>query len=88
MDAELLQALHNAGWPAGSVPTLSELVDACVRISAQQDFHLEHLEGEDWRAASCHLGETTWSDHDGWCDGATPEEAVARLWLALNALLE
>lgn len=60
-------------------PTLSELIEACVKISRDQDFHLETIYGDGWRAATCFT-----HGKDEWEKGPTPEEAVARLWLALN----
>ena len=56
-------------------PTLSELIDAC---------------GEEFQGMS-RLGDGTWEAHligysnaYGHVHGTTPEEAVARLWLAIN----
>jgi hypothetical protein len=61
-------------------PTLSELVEACVAMSESGDFHLEHREGA-YRSSAC------WRQSDPgtaeWFEGATPDIAVARLWLAL-----
>lgn len=57
-------------------PTLSELIEACGKNFAC----LEHLSNELWVAdAWREHGFTTFSK-----EGPTPEEAVARLWLALN----
>jgi hypothetical protein len=54
-------------------PTLSELIEACDYkfITIENEF------GYDWMA-------TPDLDETQRCYGATPEEAVARLWLALN----
>ena len=56
-------------------PTLSELIEACgdgfFRLS-----HSENNDGTEWDAESWESGEIE--------TGTTPEEAVARLWLALN----
>jgi hypothetical protein len=56
--------------PHAKNPTLSELIEACGEI----DFHLQHFVGEDWGA---------WGGREVG-HGPNPEEAVARLWLALN----
>lgn len=59
-------------------PSLSELIEACVKISPDGDFHLEAMYG--------HFGAGTCFDKDpmNWHEAPIPEEAVARLWLALN----
>jgi hypothetical protein len=52
------------------VPTLSELIEACGEV----DLHLQHFVGADWGASGGpEVGH-----------GPTAEEAVARLWLAIN----
>lgn len=56
-------------------PTLSELIEACVDLEENGDFHLEAWKGQ-FRAGICRL--------DEWFDGKTAEEAASRLWLALN----
>ena len=63
-----------------SIPTLSELIEACG-----EDFHcLVHvIDGE------IDSDREFWSAGKGalvkdWSNGSTPEEAVAMLWLALN----
>lgn len=65
-----------------SVPTLSELIEAC----GEQFGHLALVGGDD-------CGNTEWvarvRGHIGYAKqtqqvGSTPEEAVANLWLALN----
>jgi hypothetical protein len=68
-----------AGVEYSYSPTLSELIEACVSMTEDGDFHLEHLSDE-WGAATCF----THREKDDWERGKTPEEAVARLWLALN----
>lgn len=65
------------------VPLLEELIEACVGLSTDGDFHLEHFdhveEGGRWAASVC------WKQEEpGWFIGETADEAVARLWLALN----
>jgi hypothetical protein len=52
------------------VPALSELIDAC---GDEKEFHLNKLEGFCQARKNNQIGE-----------GSTPEEAVARLWLALQ----
>lgn len=57
------------------IPTLSELIDVCDK---SKGFQLMFLDGKNvWVAFN---GE---KDNE-WYEGSTPEEAVARLWLALN----
>lgn len=60
------------------VPTLSELIEACGKDFASLEFHPNDETGPRWWTAS-HLS-------SGMIEtmGDTPEEAVARLWLALN----
>ena len=68
-----------------NVPTLSELIDACGEAIdaiyspySSMSEHEGHQLYEGWRVDSTneHLGISV--------TGKTPEEAVARLWLALN----
>ena len=59
------------------LPTLSELIEACG--GDYHDFHLKWRSGFWW--AVCSIGESPDLD---WCQGSTPEEAVANLWLALQ----
>lgn len=88
MNNELLKKLKDSGFPftehdgdlineiQGGLPysvTLSELIEAC---------------GDDFDELY-RLGKGSWlvnTDNDGFngYDGATPEEAVANLWLSLN----
>lgn len=88
---ELAKELKDAGFPqniepdliyAGEVPaqfpTLSELIEACG-----DDFEkLSHMTtGNDkWLAKGSNLSKRK----NRRCFGSSPEEAVARLWLALN----
>jgi hypothetical protein len=97
MDYELADQLKEAGFPQGGaglwtfppnnlvarpsdrvyVPTLSELIDACADLEQLQKVvnDLRALEaGYKWQAVA-QFNHTY---------GATPEEAVARLWLTLN----
>jgi hypothetical protein len=68
-----------AEWPDVSfyVPTLSELIEACGEMFGSL-------------VKSTHFGATMWLAHSRNArpakteGGSTPEEAVARLWLALN----
>ncbi len=58
-------------------PTLTELIDACGEEGA--GFKLSWKpEFKNWKAVLYHQGKAT----EG--NGATPEEAVARLWLFLK----
>lgn len=50
-------------------PTLSELIEACGEYIT-----LTHV-GPNWRA---------WKGAQSDCDGSTPSEAIANLWLELN----
>ena len=96
MNYKLAKELKDAGFPvewfifSWRYPTLSELIEACG------DEFLELLKG--YRTAKDYpfVGWKAWStseaakkrdnDDDGYIAGRgkTPEEAVARLWLALN----
>jgi len=84
MNYELAKKLKDAGFPVKKFgyapdilegdfvsPTLSELIEACGRKLTITDT------GPNWRAWS-HL------DPESDCDGKTPEEAVANLWLKLK----
>jgi hypothetical protein len=57
------------------IPTLSELIEACG-----DGFSSLENGGDDWGAYSTLI--TFWNDPVGY--GKTPEEAVARLYIALN----
>ena len=61
------------------IPTLEELIEACEKKEGYHHFRLEHpLLG--WVASiEAQDGQTHSGSHQ-----ATPEEAVARLWLALK----
>ncbi len=100
MDYDLAKQLRDAGYPqeqgpllfpAGHnprslkgrresaalrayAPALPELIAACVSLSEGGVFHLRHRAGT-WTAAT--VGQT--------CRTASPDAAVARLWLALRA---
>ena len=67
-------------WPT---PTLSELIEACPReIKASDVFKADFTlssDGDVW-LAGYYLVED-WTQFE---EGKTPEEAVSRLWLALN----
>lgn len=90
MNQELATELYRAGFPSkeyyfdeerGSiyVPTLSELIEACRNIDHDFSIYLEVLREEIcWAEARC-FGTLIMQ-----AKGATPEEAVSRLWLALN----
>lgn len=91
MDYSLAKEMKNAGFPQGKqaikiglpyVPTLSELIEACgddfdlLTHDRNRSFRNRYREEHKWWA-------TSWSRQEG--GGSTPEEAVARLYLALNA---
>lgn len=97
MDYELAKQLKEAGFPQemGSesfgegipytdeyvkLPTLSELVEECGSSLKT----LWNLEGVKWFAASFLVNVDGASQEGTVCRGKTPEEAVAKLWLALN----
>ena len=76
MDVRLLADLADARFPLSPrpVPTLSQLIEACEDFEALTKEH--SLAGDEWVASSFHkrlFGR-----------GSTPDEAVARLWLAEN----
>ena len=82
--------------PEGAIyrPNLSELIEACGdpfaalyhRNTAElvcNDLHgKEVIRGKDWVARYYDIKLGSFNEKFGW--GDTPEEAVARLWLALN----
>jgi hypothetical protein len=86
MNYELAKQLKEAGFPEtdclcgsdyGDHPSLSELIEAC----GDNHFELERdwFNGTDkWRALYWFEGNVK----SGF--GSTPEEAVAKLWIALN----
>lgn len=90
MDYELANELKEAGFPQHfkdemyttpngveyiMEPTLSELIEACGK-------------NKEGNPIMCHLnwvyGLLKWECNGGISYGGTPEEAVARLWLALH----
>lgn len=80
----LKDALSNDNIPhCTKKPTLSELIEACgeefdALFSGWEDIHKGYRDKDkQWRADA--TNRTGYS-----CAGSTPEEAVARLWLALN----
>jgi hypothetical protein len=97
---ELAKALKDAGFPQKfgaegilhqpneihvSYPTLSELIEACGDRFGKLEAQLTSKEfccppkGREWVATNCYACIERITTH-----GTTPEEAVARLWLALN----
>ena len=90
--------VHNPGEQVGHeeivhFPTLSELIEAC-HPAAMDGFVLQTGNTDEWEAGALYAGHfDLWpllKDEDGFVHfdlnikGQTPEEAVARLWLALN----
>jgi len=97
MNYELAKQLKDAGFPQRDadwytsdgqwipenereyIPTLSELIEAC----GEHFYGLLRGVGDGWQAGESwnydffDLNKTI-------CDGSTPEEAVAKLWLELN----
>jgi len=67
------------------IPTLSELIEACGE--GFDVLSRDTSEGKDkvvWLCNNYYDPELIMSDY-AWIEGSTPEEAVARLWLELNA---
>ena len=90
MGSELVKQLLNAGFPAGKpgrdlsgIPTLEELIAAVEEIHAGFRISVKRINPDEWEAHSGFItidGEDAyWARH-----GATPTEALAKLWLALN----
>jgi hypothetical protein len=95
MNYELAKELMDAGFPQGGsgdwvvdpnavvvrsgervyAPTLSELIEACGERFAG----LDRLADRTWAARTIDYSNDWGHEH-----GSTSEEAVARLWLALN----
>ena len=87
---ELAQELKAAGYPIKkhlitrymrdiAVPTLEELIEACRKLT-NEPVRL-YVNGERCRATGDHNSD----GHSAqWYEGATPIDAVARLWLALH----
>lgn len=62
------------------LPTLSELIEAC-----ENTFKALEFSQDDMRSWHAYYEEDGNADPNSWSGfGSTPEEAVARLWLALN----
>jgi|SRR5580698_4849657 hypothetical protein len=70
--------LLSAGYDVIATPTLEELISACGNEfdRLEQDFDTDTNETY-WSALAHRLNKA--------CNGSTPTEAVARLWLSLNA---
>lgn len=100
MNYELAKELKDAGFPGmnelpsrldtrswdnevqARIPAFSELIEACPTVIGDEDSPADftlRAEGEIWTAG--YYGFEDWRQ---FADGSTPEEAVARLWLALN----
>jgi hypothetical protein len=93
---ELAKELKDAGFPQGEpeqytsdgqwipeaerkyIPTLSELIEAC----GCKTFDLLKIDNTWYAADGFGSHRDYWATHKA--EGSTPEEAVARLWLALN----
>lgn len=95
MDYALAKELKEAGFPQGdfvgfnfqedlSYPTLSELIEACGPIAYDGNFNLAfNSRSEKWVASYADFYNFIVRE-DLLAEGSAPEEAVARLWLALN----
>jgi hypothetical protein len=74
-------------WPRVAIPTLSELIEACGKTYTDGlgEGELElYWMGNEWVAVFMEsIYHESFVSDDG--RGSTPEEAVARLWLALHA---
>lgn len=80
-DSRTIESYEEA-YPLSKIvaaPTLSELIEAC---GDDTEIHINGLNGK-WRAEKA--GHSNFGP-EGFIpnDGPTPEEAVAKLWLALN----
>lgn len=99
MNYELAKELKEAGfpitkvtwtWKTGDVegehlpnPSLSELIETCGKDNEKGEFTL-YWDLKEWVSG---YYEDTWGEprqHNIEETGSTPEESVARLWLALN----
>ena len=98
----LISQLSNGGTETSTFdcysPTLSELINACVKLLPEGDFHLEHIKRgkEPWQASGCRRYATKqeceeygWKEGkeliwDDWFSGKAPLEDVAKLFIALN----
>lgn len=89
MTYELGQELEKARFPffqacrdncgphdKNCLPTLSELIEACG-----EGFHALEKYKNRWTASGCHFPEINDTEL---VEGPTPEEAVSKLWLALQ----
>jgi hypothetical protein len=65
------------------IPTLSELIEACG-----DKFAALHNNLGVWTALGRHSFDPFQENHDTRADGVSPEEAVARLWLAVHPMNE
>lgn len=90
------------GWSEGEdkpygnawvkVPTLEELIEACVILKPKREIGLQHnVEAanrtkptDEWTAYWEGASSDTHFEYGLEVDGSTPIEAVAQLWLALN----
>lgn len=63
------------------IPTLSELIEECGDVFCGVS---KNISSESWTAETFHLP-TQFGPKVKHTSGSTPEEAVARLWLALNS---
>lgn len=83
---QMLCAPHNIHDRSLEVyePTLSELIEACGSPYLKLEFPFPPAPrpNGNWFALSKNETAKGWVEHKG--RGTTPEEAVARLWLALN----
>ena len=87
---KLLKRLKELGYPqikwggvsALTIPTVDELTKECLKISTEQDVHIEHHANIGWGASTCYSEDNnTWSD---WSHGETMLEALAKLWVVLT----
>jgi hypothetical protein len=70
-----------SGMEEPCVPTLSELIEACgVCLS-----HIKRIEDTWWAVSHCEHEEHQWNGNNHEECGVTPDEAVAKLYLALNS---
>jgi hypothetical protein len=67
---------ESKGFEEMCYPTLSELIEACGDKFKFIEIQNYHINQPRWTALDCEGEHRTF--------GSTPEEAVAKLWLALN----
>ena len=79
----VLQEHETPRWETAAAPSLSELIDECAPDDEVYDLYLSGSKTRsEWEAF--HADYTAIPKSGTQVEGTTPEEAVARLWLALQ----